>query len=62
MWHVWEERSGVCKVLVEIPQGNIPLGIPRCRGKDYIKMDLQEVRMERSSILTLLGYGHHKPA
>jgi hypothetical protein len=43
MWHVWEERRGVCRVLVGIPQGKRPLGIPRCRGKDNIKMDLQEV-------------------
>ena len=43
MWHVCEERRGVCRVLVGIPQAKRPLGIPRCTGNDYIKMDLQEV-------------------
>jgi len=43
MWHVWQERSGVCNVLVGIPQGKRPLGKPRCRRRNYIKMDLQEV-------------------
>jgi hypothetical protein len=34
----------VYRVLVEKPEGNRPLGRPRCRWKDNIKMDLQEVR------------------
>jgi hypothetical protein len=37
------ERSGVCRVLVEKPEGNKPLGRPRCRWEDNIKMDLQKV-------------------
>jgi len=37
------ERRVVCRVLVGIPQGKRPLGIPRCRWKDNIKMHLQEV-------------------
>jgi len=37
------ERRGVCKVLVGKPEGKRPLGRPRCRWKDNIKMDLQEV-------------------
>jgi hypothetical protein len=31
------------KVLVWKPKGNLPLGRPRSRWKDNIKMDLQEV-------------------
>jgi hypothetical protein len=31
------------KVLVGRPEGNSPLGRPRLRWEDYIKMDLQEV-------------------
>jgi len=31
------------RVLVEKPEGKRPLGIPRLRWKDNIKMDLQEV-------------------
>jgi predicted small integral membrane protein len=43
---VGEER-GVYRVLVGKPEGKRPLGRPRCRRVDNIKMDLQEV-----------GYGH----
>ena len=38
-----EERRGVYRVLVGIPEGKIPLGRPRRRWEDNIKMDLQEV-------------------
>jgi hypothetical protein len=31
------------RVLVGKPKGRIPLGSPRCRWEDNIKMDLQEV-------------------
>jgi hypothetical protein len=33
----------VYKVLVGNPEGKRPLGRPRCRREDNIKMDLQEV-------------------
>jgi len=36
-------RRGVYKVLVGKPEGKIPLGRPRRRWDDNIKMDLQEV-------------------
>jgi hypothetical protein len=36
-------RKGVYKVLVEKPEGKRPLGRPRHRWEDNIKMDLQEV-------------------
>jgi hypothetical protein len=38
-----EEESGVHKVLVGKPEGKSPLGRPRCRWEDNIKMDYQEV-------------------
>jgi hypothetical protein len=38
-----EEGRGVYKVLVVKPEGNRPLGRPRRRWEDNIKMDLQEV-------------------
>jgi len=38
------ERRGVYRVLVGKPEGERPLGIPRRRWEDNIKMDLQEVR------------------
>jgi hypothetical protein len=39
----YEERRCAYKVLVGKPGGKIPLGRPRGRGEDNIKMDLQEV-------------------
>jgi len=37
------ERTGVYRVLVGKPEGKRPLGRPRRRWEDNIKMDLQEV-------------------
>ena len=37
------EKRGVFKVLVRKPEGKRPLGRPRHRWEDNIKMDLQEV-------------------
>ena len=43
MWRVWGEDRGVHRVLVGKPEGKRPLGRPRRRWEDNIKMDLQEV-------------------
>jgi hypothetical protein len=40
--HMAESR-GVYRVSVGRPEGTRPLGRPRRRGKDNIKMDIQEV-------------------
>ena len=40
--HMCEER-GVYRVLVGKPEGRRPLGRPRCRWVDTIRMDLEEV-------------------
>jgi hypothetical protein len=37
------EGKGVHRVLVGKPEGKRPLGRPRCRREDNIKMNLQEV-------------------
>jgi hypothetical protein len=37
------DRRGIYRVLVGILEGKKPLGRPRCRWEDNIKMDLQEV-------------------
>ena len=49
----WPERvasmgksRGVFRGLVGKPEGNRPLGRPRCRWEDNIKTDLQEVGCE----------------
>jgi hypothetical protein len=38
------ERRGVDRVLVGKPEGKSPLGRPRRKWEDNIKMDLQEVK------------------
>ena len=43
MWRVWVRRGEVYKVLVRKPEGKRPLGRPRHRWVDNIRMDLQEV-------------------
>jgi len=40
-----EERRGVCRVLVGKPEEKRPLGRPRRRWEDNIKMGLQEVEL-----------------
>ena len=40
------DRSGVYRVLVGKAEGKRPLGRPRCRWEDNIKMDLQAVGCE----------------
>jgi hypothetical protein len=37
------EGRGAYRILVGRPEGRRPLGKPRCRWEDNIKMDLQEV-------------------
>jgi hypothetical protein len=38
------EKRNVYRILVGRPEGKRPLGRPRCRWEDNIKMDLREVR------------------
>jgi hypothetical protein len=44
------EERGVHRVLVGKPEGNMPLGRPKRRWEDNIKMDLQEVGVGCGSI------------
>jgi hypothetical protein len=53
------ERRGVYRVLVGKPEGKRPLGRPRCKWEDNIKMDLQGVRWTGSMWLRIgTGGGH----
>jgi hypothetical protein len=47
------EGRGVYRVLVGKPEGQRPLGRPRRRWEDNIKMDLQEVGGERMGWIEL---------
>jgi hypothetical protein len=40
------EGGGVYRVLVGRPEGKRPLGRPRCRWEDNIKMDLREMGID----------------
>jgi hypothetical protein len=42
MWHEWEKRN-VYRLLVGRPEGKRPLGRPRRRWMDNIKMGLLEI-------------------
>jgi hypothetical protein len=46
------ERRGVYRVLVRRPEGRRPLGRPRRRWEDNIKLDLREI-----GIVGVTGYG-----
>jgi hypothetical protein len=43
MQHEWGERRNACRILVGKPEGKRPLGRPRRRWVDNIKMDLRKV-------------------
>jgi hypothetical protein len=45
MWRAWGGR-GVYRVLVVRPEGKRPLGRPRRRWEDNIKMDLREIGID----------------
>ena len=51
------ERRSVYRVLVERPERKKPLGRPRLRREDNIKMDLQEVGACTGSIWLKRGIG-----
>jgi hypothetical protein len=50
------EERGVHMVLVGKPEGKRPLGRPRRRGEDNIKIDLQEVGGSRGDWMELALY------
>jgi hypothetical protein len=47
------EGRGVYRVLVGRPEGKRPLGRPRRRWEDNIKMDLREIRIEGANWIQL---------
>ena len=54
------DRKGAYRVLVKKPEGGRPLGRPRHRRGDIIKMDLREVRWEHK--LNQSGSGQEQAA
>jgi hypothetical protein len=47
------EGRGVYRVLVRMPEGKRPLGRPRRRLEDNIKMDLREIGIDRANWIRL---------
>jgi hypothetical protein len=47
------ERRSVNRVLVGRPEGKRPLGKPRRRWEDNIKMDLREIRIDGANWIRL---------
>ena len=52
------ERRGVYRVLMGKPEGKRPLGRPRLRCEENIKIDPQEVRTGSSWLRIGAGGGH----
>jgi hypothetical protein len=50
--HIWEGR-GVYRVLVVRPEGKTPLGRPRCRWEDNIKLDVREIGIDGANWIQL---------
>jgi hypothetical protein len=48
-----EEGRGVYRVLVRMPEGKRPLGRPRRRWEDNIKMDLREIGIDGANWIRL---------
>jgi hypothetical protein len=47
------EGRGVYRALAGRPKGKRPLGRPRCRWEDNIKLDLREIRIEGANWIQL---------
>jgi hypothetical protein len=53
MWHAWGGGRGVYRVLVGRPEGKRPLGRPRLRWKNNIKMDVREIGIDGANWIQL---------
>jgi hypothetical protein len=54
MGHTWGEGKGVHRILVGRSEGKRPLGRPRRRWKDNIKLDLQEIGIDGANWIQLV--------
>jgi hypothetical protein len=53
MWHACGKGRDVYRVLVVRPEGKRPLGRPRRKWEDNIKMDLREIGIDRTNLIQL---------
>jgi hypothetical protein len=49
------EKKNAYRVLLGKPEGKRPLGRPRCRWEDNIKMDLKEIGWSGMDWIDLIG-------
>jgi hypothetical protein len=66
MWHEWGEKTNVYRLLVGKPEGKRPLGRPRRRWIDKIKMGILEVGLRLvetiRNLLSVCGKGLLAPS
>ena len=60
MWRVWVNRTRVYRVLVGKPERKRPLGRPRRKWVDNIKVTLQKVRYGYMDWFGLAQYGDRR--
>jgi hypothetical protein len=53
MWHAWGRGEVFYRILVRTPERRRPLGRPRRRWEDNIKMDLRETRIDMANWIRL---------
>jgi hypothetical protein len=53
MWHAWWRGEVLTRFLVWRPEGNRPLGRPRRRWEDKIKMDLRDIGIDVANWIRL---------
>jgi hypothetical protein len=56
MWYEWGEKN-MYRLLVGKPEGKRPLGRPRCRWIDNIKMDFSEIGL---SVVDWIGLDQNR--
>jgi hypothetical protein len=53
------EGRGVYRILVGKPEGERPVGRPRCRWEDNIKMDIRVIGIDGTNWIRLASFCQH---
>jgi hypothetical protein len=56
MWHEWDRRGMCTGFFMGKPEGNRPLGRPRRRWEDGIRMDLRKIGWGSVDLIQLAQY------
>jgi hypothetical protein len=56
------EKRNACRILVGKPEGKRPLGRPRRRWVDYVKMNLREIRWDGMDWIDMVHYRDQRRA